>query len=241
VFENLNFEVRDREITSIIGPSGCGKTTLLSLIAGLRRPSRGVILIDGEVSKEIPNVGLVFQDYDKILMPWRSVLQNVELGLELKGVPSEDRRRVAIDAIQVVGLGGFENSYPYHLSGGMRQRVQIARILAYNPDFLLLDEPFGSLDSQTKTTLQIEFLNLWNQNPKTVILVTHDVSEAVYMSDRIIAMSNCPAKIISDICVNLPRPRPDIQSLQDDNSEFKDARRYVWNILREQIRKSVAM
>jgi NitT/TauT family transport system ATP-binding protein len=235
--EDATFDVKEGEIVSVVGPSGCGKSTLLLVIAGLRTQTRGQVRIGSLTVNAVPNVGMVFQEYDKALMPWLSVLKNVELGLRLRRLPPPDRRRLAVDALRRVGLNGSENAYPHELSGGMRQRVQIARILAYNPDFLLLDEPFGSLDAQTKRILQREFLALWEQKPKSVILVTHDVSEAVYLSDRVLIMSKRPGRIILDIRVKLSRPRGDLETLEDTDA-FLRTRRIIANHLKDQVERS---
>jgi len=202
--EDINLNVKPNEFLCIIGPSGCGKTTLLRLIAGLEHPSSGEIVLDGkEVKGPSPDRGMVFQDFS--LFPWRTVLKNVEFGLENLGV--KDRREIAERYIELVGLKGFENCYPYELSGGMKQRVAIARALAMDPSILLMDEPFGSVDAQTRNVLQEELLEIWKRTKKTVLFVTHSVDEAVYLGDRVAVMSARPGRIIECMDINIARPR----------------------------------
>ena len=202
--ENTNFVVKSAEFLCILGPSGCGKTTLLRMIAGLDYPSSGEILLDGaKVRGPSPDRGMVFQEYS--LFPWKTVLKNVEFGLEILGVP--DRRKIAKDYLELVGLQEFENSYPYELSGGMKQRVAIARALATDPSILLMDEPFGSVDAQTRNILQKELLEIWKRTNKTILFVTHSVDEAVYLADRVAVMSPRPGRIIACMNIDIPRPR----------------------------------
>lgn len=202
--EDINLHVKPNEFLCVIGPSGCGKTTLLRLIAGLEHPSSGEIVLDGkEVKGPSPDRGMVFQDFS--LFPWRTVLKNVEFGLENLGV--NGRREIAERYIELVGLKDFENCYPYELSGGMKQRVAIARALAMDPSILLMDEPFGSVDAQTRNVLQEELLGIWKRTKKTVLFVTHSVDEAVYLADRVAVMSARPGRIIECMDIDIARPR----------------------------------
>ncbi len=202
--DTINMAVRAQEFLCILGPSGCGKTSLLRMIAGLDYPSSGEIILDGEkVSGPSPDRGMVFQEYS--LFPWKTVLKNVEFGLEILGIPN--LRKIAEEHLELVGLQGFENHYPYELSGGMKQRVAIARALAPDPAILLMDEPFGSVDAQTRNVLQRELLEIWHRTKKTILFVTHSVDEAVYLADRVAVMSARPGRIIAINEVGLPRPR----------------------------------
>jgi NitT/TauT family transport system ATP-binding protein len=202
--DNINLEVKLNEFLCILGPSGCGKTSLLRMIAGLDYPSSGEVILDGKkVCGPSPDRGMVFQEYS--LFPWKTVLKNVEFGLEILGIP--DRQKIAERHLELVGLKGFENSYPYELSGGMKQRVAIARALATDPAILLMDEPFGSVDAQTRNVLQKELLEIWKRTKKTILFVTHSVDEAVYLADRVAVMSVRPGRIIDCIDIGIPRPR----------------------------------
>ncbi|RZB28676.1 MAG: NitT/TauT family transport system ATP-binding protein [Candidatus Argoarchaeum ethanivorans] len=204
--ENVNLDVKPNEFLCIIGPSGCGKTTLLRMIAGLDKPTSGEILLDGkEVKEPSPDRGMVFQEFS--LFPWRTVIKNVTLGLEIKEIDKEEQYRIANECIALVGLKGFENHYPYELSGGMKQRVAIARALANDPSILLMDEPFGSVDAQTRNVLQEELLEIWERTKKTVLFVTHSIDEAVYLADRVIVMSARPGSIVECMNITVARPR----------------------------------
>lgn len=215
------------EFVSFVGPSGCGKTTLLRIIAGLDQADSGAILVDGkQISGTSPMVGMVFQEYS--LFPWRNILDNVAFGPEMRGSSKEERHDIARRYISLVGLDQFERSYPYELSGGMRQRVAIARALANDPDLLLMDEPFGALDAQTRNKMQSELLSIWEQSKKTILFVTHSVDEAVYLSDRIVVMSARPGKIRSIIQVSISRPR------NRTDPEFARLRRDVLALIEEQ-------
>ncbi|MFB6081306.1 MAG: ABC transporter ATP-binding protein [Halanaeroarchaeum sp.] len=207
VFEDLSFSVADHEFVVVVGPSGCGKTTLLKLLAGLIEPDTGSVIVDGEpVDGPSPQVAMVFQNF--VLLPWLTVLENVALGLKVQeGIPTEDRRRRAREWIEKVGLGGYEDAQPSELSGGMQQRVGLARALAVDPDVLLMDEPFGALDAQTRDSLQSELLELWATERKTIVFVTHDIDEAIYLADRILVLSPKPARVVDEMTVDIPRPR----------------------------------
>ena len=205
--ENVSLEIYDNEFLVILGPGHCGKTVLMNMIAGLEKPVGGKIFLDGEeIHGSDQRIGMVFQSMN--LMPWRTVMGNVEFGLELAGVKKAERRAVAQKYIDLVGLTGFENSYPHELSGGMKQRVGIARAYTNNPQILLMDEPFGALDAQTRYAMEEEVLRIWGQEQRTIIFVTNNIEEAVYLADRIVLLSNCPATVkqVYDLS-GLPKPR----------------------------------
>ncbi len=209
VLDDISFSVKRDEFLCLVGPSGCGKSTMLRIIAGLEKPDSGRVLFNGEpIVKPRPKIAMVFQLFG--LLPWKTALDNVEVPLEVLNVPKQNRMHVAEEYLQMVGLEGFENTYPHDLSGGMKQRVGIARALALKPEVLLMDEPFSSLDELTAKTLRELVLNIW-RNPalptNTFIMVSHNVEEAVFMADRVIIMSPRPGKIVGEVNVNLPRPR----------------------------------
>lgn len=206
VFDNVNISIKEGDFVSLVGPSGCGKSTLLLCIAGLESHNNGEILLAGRpVTEPGPELGIVFQEY--ALFPWRSVTKNVEYGLEVRGVPASQRRELAGEKLALTGLTGFENYWPHELSGGMRQRVAIARALVMEPQVLLLDEPFGALDTLTRQSLQRELVRIWQTTRKTVLFVTHSINEAVFLSDRVILLSKRPATIKLDLSIRLSRPR----------------------------------
>ncbi|HWQ96318.1 MAG TPA: ABC transporter ATP-binding protein [Candidatus Methylomirabilis sp.] len=211
----INLQIKDEEFFAIIGPSGCGKSTFLEIVAGLIKPTSGSIYIDDEmITGPDHNRGIVFQGY--ALFPWRTVMGNISYGLEEKGVQQPERDKICSKYISLVGLLGFEKHYPHELSGGMKQRVAIARALAYDPDILLMDEPFAALDAQTRETLQVELLRIWNETRKTVLFVTHNIEEAVFLADRIAVMSARPGVIKKIIDVPLSRPRQEEHRLTQD-------------------------
>lgn len=204
--ENVSFDVADGEFVCIVGPSGCGKTTLFRIIAGLEAASSGTVSLSGDpVEGPTADMGVVFQEYH--LFPWRTVRGNVAFGLEKQGVPEAERRRRVDDLVDLVGLDGFEDSYPKALSGGMKQRVAIARALAVEPELLLMDEPFGAVDAQTRAMLQRELIEIWEQTDKTVLFVTHDIEEAITLADRIVVMAKSPGRVDEIVEVDIPRPR----------------------------------
>jgi ABC-type nitrate/sulfonate/bicarbonate transport system ATPase subunit len=212
----VSFALREGSFVSVIGPSGCGKSTLFNIIAGLQRPSNGTISIDGEdATGTIGRVGYMLQK--DLLLPWRTVLDNVILGMEIKGVSRGRARATALPYLTKYGLAGFENRFPRELSGGMRQRAALLRTLLLDTDIILLDEPFGALDAQTRTNMQEWLLQLWADFRKTVVFVTHDVDEAIYLSDEILVVSARPGRITDRMTVPLVRPRP--RSIVN-NSEF---------------------
>lgn len=202
----LSLELAPGTFTCLLGPSGCGKSTLVRVLAGLLPPTQGDIYLDGErITGPSPRLGLMFQD--ATLMPWRAVRDNIALPLELAGVSRRERYRVVESLIPLLGLSGFENTYPGELSGGMAQRVALGRVLAQNPDALLLDEPLGALDALTRETLGMDLLRMWTARKQTVLMVTHDINEAVLLADRVLVLSQRPGRLVADIPVDLPRPR----------------------------------
>ncbi len=216
--EDVSMDVTNNEFLCLVGPSGCGKSTLLRMIAGLDTVSSGKILIDGKpVSGASPKVGFVFQEYT--LFPWRTVQKNVEFGLELKKLPAAERRKIADKYIDMVGLSNFRDSFPYQLSGGMKQRTAIARTLAVGPEILLMDEPFGALDAQTRNILQAQLLEIWQKEKIKIIFVTHSVDEAVFLADKVAVMTARPGRIKEIVDIGIPRPRvrtdPEVNQVRD--------------------------
>ena len=204
--EDVSFDVRDGEFLVILGPGRCGKTVLLNIIAGLVEKTSGSVIYDGkEINGVDPEMGMVFQK--TALMPFKTVMENVELGLKFSGMDKKKRREICQKYIDLVGLQGFENSYPNALSGGMKQRVGIARAYANNPKLLIMDEPFGALDAQTRYSMQNEVLRIWEQEKRTVIYVTNNIEEAIYLGTRIVLLSKCPASVKAEYTIDLPRPR----------------------------------
>ena len=202
---NISFEVGRGEFVSVVGASGCGKTTLLKIVAGLL-PHEGEVLVGGEpVTGPRQDIGFVFQQ--PVLLPWRTVLENTLLPIEVMGLDRSRYERQARAILQKVGLSEFVDKYPFELSGGMQQRVAITRALVYEPDVLLMDEPFGALDAMTRESLNLELLRIWSEHHKTVLFVTHSISEAIFLSDRVVALTPRPGKIADTVSVNLPRPR----------------------------------
>lgn len=219
--ENISFDVSRGEFLSIVGLSGCGKTTLLKIIADILKPSEGIISRKGKST-------LVFQDYNKSLFQWKTVKGNILFGLTRGNLRSKKNFN---NYVSTMDLKGFENHYPYELSGGMQQRVAIARALAYNPDIILMDEPFGSLDKQTREYLEDELLKIWQKFRKTIVFVTHDIGEAIYLSDRIIVLSRRPAKVILDIKISLNRPRNQLKTRE--NKRFIEYRHEIYKLLQK--------
>ncbi len=204
--ESVNLTIKKGEFICLLGPSGCGKSTLLNIIAGFDKASIGEIFIDDkQVTQPSPNYVTIFQDYG--LLPWRSVKKNVELGLESKKISKEERSRIADEFIELVGLSKFSKHHPTELSGGMQQRVAIARALSVDPEIIFMDEPFGALDAMTRMSMQDEISNIWEQKKKTIIFVTHDIEEAVFLADRIVIMTPGPGKVKSIIDVPIDRKR----------------------------------
>lgn len=227
---DINLSIADDEFVSFVGPSGCGKTTLLRIIAGLDIATSGEVRVDGSlITGPGQKVGMVFQEYS--LFPWRSVLSNVAFGLEMRGIAKDERNEIAKKFIALVGLSQFEQSYPYELSGGMRQRVAIARALATDPDLLLMDEPFGALDAQTRNHMQCELLDIWETKKKTILFVTHSCDEAVFLSDRVVVLSPRPGVIREIVNISISRPR------DRTNKEFIDLRRHLLDMIEEEERE----
>jgi NitT/TauT family transport system ATP-binding protein len=227
--ENVSLDVAPREFVALLGPSGCGKSTLLYLIGGFLPVEGGMISVDGKrVTAPGPDRGIVFQHF--ALFPWKTVRANVLYGLERQGMPREEREKRAQAFIDMVGLRGFEDSYPSHLSGGMKQRAAIARTLAFDPQILLMDEPFGALDAQTRYLMQSELLNIWQRTPKTVIFVTHDVQEAVYLAERVVVMSARPGRIKASVDTRFDKNDPDIFKTK----AFVDKVDEIWRLVRDE-------
>ncbi|HXP93007.1 MAG TPA: ABC transporter ATP-binding protein [Candidatus Binatia bacterium] len=227
--EGASLSVADGEFVALVGPSGCGKSTILKIVAGLVAPSSGEVLIDGTEVRGIPSgVGMVFQN--DALLPWKSVRDNIRLPLTVRGFSNDHQDLEAERLIRLVRLEGFESFYPRSLSGGMRKRVALARTLAYDPSLFLMDEPFGPLDAQTRIHIGREFLGIWERVGKSVIFVTHDVEEAIALSDRVIVMTPRPGRVKAEFAVALPRPR-DYEEVRFD-PEFIDLQRRIWEALK---------
>jgi NitT/TauT family transport system ATP-binding protein len=231
--QEFSLEVGRGEFVSIVGPSGCGKSTFLNVLLGLVRPDSGELTLN---QRQITGPGqeraMVFQEFG--LLPWRTVQANVELGLELKQVPAPARAARATELITLVGLKGFEQHYPHELSGGMKQRVGLARALATEPDVLLMDEPFAALDAQTRDLMQTELLQIWERTRKTVLFVTHSIEEAVYLSDRVIVMTARPGKTKAVLSIPLPRPRDYEMRL---TAEFNEIKSHIWDTIKDELIK----
>jgi NitT/TauT family transport system ATP-binding protein len=235
VFAGIDLGIASSAFVCLVGPSGCGKTTLLRVIDGLLPFDGGEVVLNGRpVSQPGPDKGFVFQD--AALMPWRTVARNVALGLEIQGVPRQETRdRVGL-FIDLVGLTGFEEHYPYELSGGMQQRVNLARALALDPEIFLMDEPFAALDAQTREVMQAELLRLWNKTRKTVLFVTHQIEEAVFLGDEVVVLSARPTRVKEVVQVSLPRPR----ALEMKRTpEFLACTDRIWRLIHEETHKSL--
>ncbi len=235
---NVSFRVEAGQFVSIVGPSGCGKSTLLQCIAGLSRPTAGRVLLHGrEVTGPPEGLILLFQEYNKSLLAWRSVLRNVRFGLENRSGMSRGRMDAeARHYLELVGLTGFEAHYPWELSGGMQQRVAIARALVRRPEVLLMDEPFGSLDALTRIELEDTLLRLWESLRATILFVTHDIEEAVYLSDRVYVLSRRPSQVIEEIEVKLARPRNQLTTREDPR--FIQARHHIFELISKEMAKA---
>jgi len=233
--KDVSLDVKSGEFMVIVGPSGCGKSTLLDLLGGLTQTTKGRILLDGKpISGPGLDRGIVFQQY--ALYPWLTALGNIEFGLEAKGVPARQRQEIARHFLDLVNLSGFENRYPNELSGGMKQRVAIARSLAYDPEVLLMDEPFAALDAQTRETLQAELLRIWRQSGKTIVFITHGIDEAVYLGQRVAVMTSWPGRIkkIIEIPAHLHGGDEDVRSLP----EFGKIRHEIWSLLQDEVKRA---
>lgn len=234
--ENVTFSVEEREFVCIVGPSGCGKTTLLKLIAGLIEPTTGKIILHSNSHHQQLNSALVFQEHG--LFPWMTVLDNVAFGLETQGIGQRERKNRAMAFIERVGLAAFANNYPRELSVGMRQRVGIARAFVANPRILLMDEPFASLDAQTKLVLQDELLRIWKDHQKSVVYITHDIEEAIRLGDRVLVMTGHPGRIRAEIPVSLDRPRT---SSVNTDAKVTEIKWHIWKMLEEEVRQNLAI
>jgi NitT/TauT family transport system ATP-binding protein len=224
-------DVEQGQFVSIVGPSGCGKSTFLNVLLGLISPNSGEMIVNGRrITGPGTDRAMVFQEFG--LLPWRTVAHNVELGLELQGVAKGPRRETSQGFIEMVGLTGFENHYPHELSGGMKQRVGLARALASDPDVLLMDEPFASLDAQTRDIMQAELLRIWHEAKKTVIFVTHQIEEAVYLSDQVIVMTKRPGRTKKIFDIDLPRPRDYEMRV---SARFNELKLDIWNELKDEL------
>jgi len=231
---DVNLEIPENEFTTIVGPSGCGKSTLLYMLAGFEKPTSGEIILSGKpIDKPAPDRGFVFQDF--ALFPWRTVLGNITFGLTTNGRSKKEAKEIAMEYINMVNLNGFEHAYPHTLSGGMKQRVAIARAIAYNPDVLLMDEPFGALDAQTRKYMQEELIKIWDKLNKTVVFVTHSVIEAVYLSDIIVVMTARPGKVKGVVNADIPRPR------KSTSDVFLALRKHVLDLLEEEVQREIKM
>ena len=229
----MSLDIAEREFIALLGPSGCGKSTLLYLIGGFLATQSGTISVDSKpVNGPGPDRGIVFQHF--ALFPWKTVRQNVLYGLEKQGMPKEERERRAKEYVALVGLQGFEDSYPSQLSGGMKQRAAIARTLAIDPSILLMDEPFGALDAQTRSLMQSELLALWRRSPKTVLFVTHDVQEAVYLAERVVVMSARPGRVKAVVDTRLDHADPGLFK----SRVFIDKVEEIWNLVRDEALKA---
>ncbi|QWW72374.1 ABC transporter ATP-binding protein [Rhizobium sp. WYJ-E13] len=230
ILSEISATIEDGEFVSIIGPSGCGKSTLFNIIGGMLSDYDGDVIVDGKkIRGPHPDIGTVFQE--ESTFPWRTALKNIELPLELRGVGASERRRRAERLLDLVGLSGFENHHPAELSGGMRQRVSIARTLAFQPRIMLMDEPFGALDEQTRLLLGDKILEIWRDIQQTTLLITHNITEAVQMSDRVIVMSHRPGQVKRIVTIDLPRPR---SSASMGDKAFGDYVSLIWQDLKEE-------
>jgi len=233
VIKDVSFTVRDGEFVAIVGPSGCGKTTFLRVLDGLAAADGGSIALDGRpIAGPGPDRGFVFQSDS--LLPWRTVAGNIGFGLELQRRDRATARRMVSDLVRLVGLEGFERYYPHQLSGGMRQRVNLARALAIDPGVLLMDEPFAALDAQTRELMQAELLRIWAEAHKTVVFITHQIDEAVYLADRVVVFSARPSVVKATISVDIPRPRPLSAKRQPAMLSRVDE---IWRLIEEEVRR----
>ena len=232
--EDISLELRDGEFLVLVGPSGSGKSTLLDLLGGLSKPTDGRILLDGKpISGPGLDRGIVFQQY--ALLPWRTALTNIEFGLEAKGVRRRQRRKIAAEYLDLVGLAGFGDRYPHELSGGMKQRVAIARSLAFDPEVLLMDEPFAALDAQTRESLQDELLRIWQATGKTILFITHGIDEAVYLGQRVAVLTSRPGRVKAVFDIDIDRDSGvDVRS----SEPFREARHRIWSQLQSEVTRA---
>lgn len=233
--DNVNLKVEDGEFVTIVGPSGCGKTTFINLADGLLKPTAGKLSIDGkQVTGPGIDRGMVFQD--SCLMPWRTVIKNVLFGLECQGLDNADGQARARKFIKLVGLEGFEEHYPHELSGGMQQRCNLARALTVDPKILIMDEPFAALDAQTREIMQLELLRIWREAAKTVLFITHQINEAIYLADRVIVFGARPGRVKETIKIDIPRPRELAVKREKKFLEYED---HLWTLIEEEVKKTM--
>lgn len=234
--DNVNLSIEEGEFVTIVGPSGCGKTTFINIADGLLKPTGGKIVLDGkEVSGPGTDRAMVFQD--PCLMPWRTVFKNVIYGLECRGLDGAAEKERALKFIKLVGLSGFEDHFPHELSGGMQQRCNLARALTVDPEILIMDEPFAALDAQTREIMQLELLRIWREAKKTVLFITHQINEAIYLGDRVIIFCARPGKVKDALKIEIPRPRPLSVKREKKFLEYED---HLWNQIEEEVKKTMA-
>jgi NitT/TauT family transport system ATP-binding protein len=231
---DIHFAIEENEFVVVVGPSGCGKSTLLNIIAGLLGTTSGQVIFEGARMDSRRYTAVVFQDF--ALFPWRTVLKNIVYGLEEQGLEKEKQLEIANKYIAMVGLQGFENRYPHHLSGGMKQRVSIARALANDPLLLLMDEPFSALDAQTRTLMQYELSRIWEETQKSFLYITHNIQEAVFLGDRVVVLSRRPGRILDIIRIELPRPRSEHLTLEKAYLEYVDK---IWGYIKTQAKEAL--
>jgi len=231
---DIHFAIEENEFVVVVGPSGCGKSTLLNIIAGLLSSTSGQVIFEGTQTDSNPHTSVVFQDF--ALFPWRTVLKNIVYGPEERGIRWQEQLEIAKKHITLVGLQGFENKYPHQLSGGMKQRVSIARALANDPLLLLMDEPFSALDAQTRTLMQYELSRIWEETHKSLLYITHNIQEAVFLGDRVVVLSRRPGRILDIIKIDLPRPRGEHLTLEKRYLEYVDA---IWGHIKNQAREAM--
>lgn len=231
---DIHFDIGENEFVVVVGPSGCGKSTLLNIIAGLLSSTSGQIIFEGARTDSRPLTAVVFQDF--ALFPWRTVLKNIVYGLEERGLQKAEQLEIAKKYITMVGLQGFEKKYPHQLSGGMKQRVSIARALANDPLLLLMDEPFSALDAQTRTLMQYELSRIWEETQKSFLYITHHIQEAVFLGDRVVVLSKRPGQILDIVQIGLPRPRGEHLIINKNYLEYVDV---IWGYIKNQARESL--
>jgi NitT/TauT family transport system ATP-binding protein len=232
--EDINLAVEENEFVAVVGPSGCGKSTLLNLIAGLLSPTSGQVIFEGKKNSSQPQTAVVFQDF--ALFPWRTVYKNIIFGLEERGASHAEQQEIGRKYIQMVCLQGFEQKYPHQLSGGMKQRVSIARALAMDPLLLLMDEPFSALDAQTRTLMQYELSRIWEETRKSFLYITHNIEEAVFLGDRVVVLSRRPGRILDIVDIDLPRPRGEDLTLGKTFLDYVDR---IWRQIKDQAREAL--
>lgn len=231
VLSSFSLSVAQGEFVCVVGPSGCGKTTLLRCLSGLMSVTSGEMRMNGRPVVGPPaGAALVFQNYGDVLLPWRTAEKNIALAVEQRSLSRQQRRARVLDALETVGLSGHREHYPWQMSGGMQQRVQIARALAYDPEIMFMDEPFGALDAQTRMNLEDELLRVWAATGKSILLVTHDIDESVYLADRVVVLGGSPTRVLRDITIDLPRPRE--QMLTKSAPAFSEYRSQIYELIR---------